>query len=139
MGLYLNKFFGCENADVGTIFLNLVKFIVGPIVLFSIMAGVISLSDIRKVGSIGGITIVYYLVTTAVATTLGLVMANLFKGFFPVLSTQDPWLLGTRAGNRGSEGGCPRSHHGGNAPRRQCCRGREDDQPGLSERGGRDL
>ncbi len=73
----------------GTIFLNLVKFIVGPIVLFSIMAGVISLSDIRKVGSIGGITIVYYLVTTAVATTLGLLMANLFKGSFPVLSTQD--------------------------------------------------
>ena len=73
----------------GTIFLNLVKFIVGPIVLFSIMAGVISLSDIRKVGSIGGITVIYYLVTTAVATTLGLVMAGLFKGFFPVLSTQD--------------------------------------------------
>ena len=42
----------------GTIFLNLVKFIVGPIVLFSIMAGVISLSDIRKVGSIGGITVI---------------------------------------------------------------------------------
>lgn len=44
----------------GTIFLNLVKFIVGPIVLFSIMAGVVSLSDIRKLGSIGGITLVYY-------------------------------------------------------------------------------
>ena len=43
----------------GTIFLNLIKFIVGPIVLFSIMAGVISLSDIKKVGSIGGITIVF--------------------------------------------------------------------------------
>lgn len=73
----------------GTIFLNLVKFIVGPIVLFSIMAGVISLSDIRKVGSIGGITIVYYLITTAVATALGLMMATLFRGTFPVLSTTD--------------------------------------------------
>ena len=42
----------------GTIFLNLVKFIVGPIVLFSIMAGVVSMRDIRKVGQIGGITVV---------------------------------------------------------------------------------
>ena len=42
----------------GTIFLNLVKFIVGPIVLFSIMFGVISLKDIHKVESIGGITVV---------------------------------------------------------------------------------
>ena len=37
----------------GTLFLNLVKFIVVPIVLFSIMSGVISMRDIRKVGSIG--------------------------------------------------------------------------------------
>ena len=35
----------------GTIFLNLVKFIVVPIVLFSIMCGIISMSDVRKVGS----------------------------------------------------------------------------------------
>lgn len=71
----------------GTIFLNLVKFIVGPIVLFSIMAGVVSLSDIRKVGSIGGITLVYYFFTTAIAVSIGLVIANAFKGSFPALST----------------------------------------------------
>lgn len=71
----------------GTIFLNLVKFIVGPIVLFSIMAGVVSMRDIRKVGQIGGITVVYYFCTTAVATAIGLVIANLFKGGFPALET----------------------------------------------------
>ena len=71
----------------GTIFLNLVKFIVGPIVLFSIMAGVVSMKDVRKVGAIGGITIVYYFCTTAVAITIGLIMANIFKGSFPVLET----------------------------------------------------
>ena len=69
----------------GTIFLNLVKFIVGPIVLFSIMAGVVSMRDIRKVGQIGGITVVYYFCTTAVATAIGLTIANLFKGGFPAL------------------------------------------------------
>ena len=73
----------------GTIFLNLVKFIVGPIVLFSIMAGVVSMRDIRKVkvGQIGGITVVYYFCTTAVATAIGLAIANLFKGGFPALET----------------------------------------------------
>lgn len=73
----------------GTIFLNLVKFIVVPIVLFSIMSGIISMKDIRKVGSIGLKTVVYYLCTTAFAIVIGLVGGNLFKGFFPVLSTSD--------------------------------------------------
>ena len=44
----------------GTIFLNLVKFIVVPIVLFSIMCGIISMRDIKKVGSIGLKTVVLY-------------------------------------------------------------------------------
>ena len=73
----------------GTIFLNLVKFIVVPIVLFSIMSGVISMQDIRKVGSIGIKTIIYYLCTTAVAIVIGLVGGNVFKGFFPVLQTSE--------------------------------------------------
>ena len=73
----------------GTIFLNLIKWIVTPLVFFSIMAGVISMRDIRKVGSIGVKTIVYYLCTTAFAITIGLLLANLFKGLFPVLQTTD--------------------------------------------------
>ncbi|MBP3803523.1 MAG: dicarboxylate/amino acid:cation symporter [Oribacterium sp.] len=71
----------------GTIFLNLIKFIVCPIVLFSIMSGVVSMKDIKKVGSIGGMTVAYYLVTTAFAITIGLVFGNVFKGAFPALST----------------------------------------------------
>ena len=73
----------------GTIFLNLVKWVVTPLVFFSIMAGVISMRDIRKVGSVGVKTIVYYLCTTAVAIIIGLVFANIFKGIFPVLATSD--------------------------------------------------
>ena len=41
----------------GTIFLNLIKWIVCPLVFFSIMAGVVSLRDIKKVGTIGGRTV----------------------------------------------------------------------------------
>lgn len=63
----------------GTIFLNLIKMIVVPVVLFSIMQGVISLQDIRKVGTIGASTICFYIITTAFAVTLGLVVANLLQ------------------------------------------------------------
>ena len=73
----------------GTIFLNLIKFIVVPIVLCSIVGGVISMKDIKKVGSIGIKTVVYYLFTTAFAVTIGLIFANLFKGTFQVLQTTD--------------------------------------------------
>ncbi len=73
----------------GTIFLNLLKFIVCPIVLVSILSGIISMSDIRKVGSIGAKTVIYYLCTTAFATCIGLAGAVIFKRFFPVLATSD--------------------------------------------------
>ena len=73
----------------GTIFLNLLKFIVCPIVLFSILCGMISMKDIRKVGSIGLKTIVYYMLTTAFAIVIGLLIGTLMKGAFPALSTTD--------------------------------------------------
>ena len=73
----------------GTIFLNLLKFIVVPIVITSIVQGVVSLSDIKKVGTIGLRTIIYYFCTTAFAITIGLIFANLFKGTYKVLQTSD--------------------------------------------------
>ena len=73
---------------IGTIFINLLKFIVVPIVLFSMVCGMISMKDIKKVGSIGWKTLVYYIGTTIVALIIGLVLANIFKGSFPQLSTE---------------------------------------------------
>lgn len=73
----------------GTIFLNLLKFIVVPIVLFSIMCGIISMRDIKKVGAIDLKTVVYYMCTTAFAITIGLIGGNLFKKMFPVIATTD--------------------------------------------------
>lgn len=73
----------------GTIFLNLLKFIVVPIVLFSIMCGIISMRDIKKVGAIGLKTVVYYMCTTAFAITFGLISGNLFKKLFPVIATTE--------------------------------------------------
>lgn len=73
----------------GIIFLNLVKFIVVPVVLFSIMCGIISMQDIRKVGSIGLKTVAFYLCTTAFAVSIGLFFGTLFRRFFPIIATTD--------------------------------------------------
>ena len=63
----------------GTIYLNLIKMVVVPVVLLSITQGIISLQDVKKVGTIGLRTVVYYMCTTALAVTFGLVFANLMK------------------------------------------------------------
>lgn len=72
---------------IGTIYINLLKFMVVPVVLFSIMDGVISLNDLKRVGSVGVRTFIYYMCTTAIAVVIGLVVVNCFKGFFPVLDS----------------------------------------------------
>lgn len=70
---------------IGTIFLNLLKFIVVPLVLFSIMAGILSMNDIKKVGSLGLRTLLYFMVTTLFAVTLGLIVPTLLKGVLPLI------------------------------------------------------
>lgn len=69
----------------GDIFINLLKFIVVPVVLLSLIDGMISMRDIKKVGSIGIKTVAYFLCTTAIACIIGLVLASLFKPLFPVI------------------------------------------------------
>lgn len=73
----------------GTLFLNLIKFIVVPIVLFSIISGVISMRDIKKVGYIGVRTVAFYFVTTGFAVSIGLIFANIFKSNFMPLATSN--------------------------------------------------
>lgn len=70
---------------VGTIYINLLKFLVVPVVLFSIVDGVVSLKDLKRVGDVGLKTFVYYMCTTAMAVVIGLALASAFKGFFPPL------------------------------------------------------
>jgi len=63
-------------APFGTIFINLLKLIAVPLVLSSLITGVASLSDLRKLSRIGGKTIAIYLVTTTISVTIGLVLVN---------------------------------------------------------------
>ncbi len=63
-------------APFGTIFINLLKMIAVPLVLFSIIKGVADLKDITKLGKTGVKTLGIYLVTTLFAVSLGLVLVN---------------------------------------------------------------
>ncbi len=66
-------------APFGTIFINLLKLIAVPLVLASLITGVASLSDLKKLSRIGGKSIGIYIGTTAVAVILGLVSVNIIQ------------------------------------------------------------
>ncbi|MBE6066153.1 MAG: dicarboxylate/amino acid:cation symporter [Clostridium lundense] len=64
---------------IGTLFLNLIKMTIVPLVFASLVVGAASVGDVKKLGRIGGKTIVYFFLTTAIAIAIGLVLANIFK------------------------------------------------------------
>lgn len=66
-------------APFGTIFINLLKLIAVPLVLFSIIAGVAGIGDPSSLGRMGGKTLLAYLVTTLLAVGLGLTLVNIIK------------------------------------------------------------
>jgi Na+/H+-dicarboxylate symporter len=63
----------------GSIFVRMLELIAVPLVLASLIVGVASLSDIRKLSRIGGKTIAIYMVTTVIAITIGLTLVNLMQ------------------------------------------------------------
>lgn len=72
----------------GTIFLNLLKFIVVPLVMFSIIAGVLSMEDVKKVGKLGIKAMIYFTCTTVVAISLGLGVATFMRPLFPTINLE---------------------------------------------------
>lgn len=63
----------------GSLFIKLMRMLVVPLVFCSIVVGAASISDIRKIGTIGGRTISIYLITTALAVTIALLIGILIK------------------------------------------------------------
>ena len=77
----------------GTIFINLLKLVAVPLVLFSIIKGITNLSDITRLGRLGSKTILIYVLTTMFAVTVGLSLVNLIK---PGNQTQNKILIDNR-------------------------------------------
>ena len=66
-------------APVGKVFITLLKMLIVPLVFSSLVVGTASLGDPRKLGRIGAKTITLYLVTTAVAIVIGLILGNVMQ------------------------------------------------------------
>lgn len=60
---------------LGDLFLRLIKFIIAPLILSTLVVGVASIGDPKALGRVGAKTIAYYLVTTAFAIIFGLIFA----------------------------------------------------------------
>jgi DAACS family dicarboxylate/amino acid:cation (Na+ or H+) symporter len=114
LGVLANTQLGAEHPVVlfvekylanpaGQIFLNLLFMIVIPLVFASIALGVAGLGDLKQVGRVGGKTLGYFLVTTALSATLGLIAVRFFEpggSLDPVIRTQ---LLEAYAGDAASK------------------------------------
>ena len=64
---------------VGKLFMRLITMVIVPLVFSSLLVGVASLGDVRKLGRLGGKTLGLYLLTTAVAVTIGLMVAHVVR------------------------------------------------------------
>jgi Na+/H+-dicarboxylate symporter len=64
---------------LGKIFLNALKGLVIPLIFFSLISGIASFGDVRKMGKPGLITVIYYTFTTSIAVVIGLLAVNIFQ------------------------------------------------------------
>ncbi len=64
---------------VGTIFISLLKMLIIPLIFSTLVVGVASIAEPKKLGRVAGKTIAYYLVTTAFAIIIGLLLGNIFQ------------------------------------------------------------
>lgn len=89
VGLLLNKFQNIEPVQslitdglfhvIGQVFLALLMMLIVPVVVVSLVAGTAGLDDVRRLGRLGGRTVLFYLATTAIAVTMALLISVLLK------------------------------------------------------------
>ncbi len=86
IGLFAGILFGYFFTDhveyvgwMGTAFLKFLRMIIIPLLLFSVMAGIVNVGNSTGLGRLGLKTIVYYLGSTLAAVTTGLIIVNLMK------------------------------------------------------------
>ena len=85
----------------GEIFLRLLKMMVVPLVVVSVMNGILGLGDVRKLGRPGGFAVLYYVGTTVLAVTVGLLVVNVIQ---PGVGAVDPEQLEAVAAGAGVAG-----------------------------------
>src|SRR5947199_10665950 len=82
LGIFIGYFFpelGKSLKPLGDGFIKLVKMMIAPIIFCTVVHGVASMSDMRKLGRVGVKTLVYFEVVSTLALVIGLIVVNLFK------------------------------------------------------------
>ncbi|MCW8985744.1 MAG: dicarboxylate/amino acid:cation symporter [Thermoanaerobaculales bacterium] len=64
---------------VGEIFIRLLKMLIVPLTFFTLISGVTKMDDLRNLRSVGGMTVLYYAVSSALACTIGTVLALILQ------------------------------------------------------------
>ena len=64
---------------LGILFLNALKMTIVPLIVAAVITGITSMGDVRKLGRFGGMTLLYYACTTAVAVLIGLLVVNIMQ------------------------------------------------------------
>src|SRR5665213_2324145 len=60
-------------------FINMIRMVIAPVIFFTLVTGIASAGDMKKVGRVGGKAIIYFEVVTSFALVIGLVTANVIK------------------------------------------------------------
>ncbi|MCX6331312.1 MAG: cation:dicarboxylase symporter family transporter [Bacteroidetes bacterium] len=76
---YISPATGVAMQPLGTKFIDLVKLFISPIILLTIITGICGMSDLKKVGKIGGKAILYFEIVTTVALIIGVIVAYLIQ------------------------------------------------------------
>src|SRR3954453_12144810 len=96
LGILIGHFFpefGKSLKPLGDAFIKLVKMIIAPIIFCTVVHGIASMSDLKKLGRIGGKTILYFEVVSTIALVIGLIVVNVLKpgvGFDVTQAKIDP-------------------------------------------------
>ena len=102
-GILTGWYFGPSMLAIkwlGDMFLNALKMTIIPLIVAAVITGVTSMGDVRKLGRVGGLTIIYYASTTALAVLIGLLVVNLIQpgGGITELSTVVPDKVTEKSG-----------------------------------------
>ena len=64
---------------LGDIFLRLIRMAIGPVIFLTVVTGVSGMGDLKRIGRVGGLALLYFEVVTTIALVLGLIIGNVLR------------------------------------------------------------
>src|SRR5512134_2277800 len=82
LGILLGHFYpslGAQMKPLGDAFIKLIKMLIAPIIFCTVVHGIASMEDMKKVGRVGLKALIYFEVMTTVALIIGLLVVNIWR------------------------------------------------------------